>query len=93
MNFEHAGLAKVLEYRKNECKEKSGELRDLCKEKEVISSEPKPTTRPYPDYMRLPEFLYLPLLLTPTNDRTSDDFHRAQIELRRIKMWPDSEAI
>ena len=68
-----------------------------AKENEVISSEQKTTPRPYPDYTRLPEFHYLPLLQTPTNDRTPDDFQpRVQIkrkfEAGKLKCG-DSEAI
>lgn len=70
-----------MEYRKMACKEKVGELCDFCKENDFVSSEAKPTPRPYPDYKRLPEFHYLPISQTPANGRTPDDFQpRAQIK-------------
>ena len=53
-----------IEYRKNACKEKSGELCDFCKENEVISFEPKPTPRPYPEAPRIP----LPSFITDSNE-------------------------
>jgi len=64
------------------CQEKNGELCEYCRATDFVSPSPAtPTSRPCPNYSKLPDFHYLPSTKTPTSGRKPDDYQpRAQIK-------------
>ena len=68
-----------LEYQKGACEISSGKLCDFCKSSEKCCSQTERIPRPFADYQS-PGLHYLPVHMTPTVNRTIDDYlPRAQL--------------
>ena len=69
-----------LEYQKGACEISSGKVRDLQVEK--CCSQTERIQRPFPDYQR-PGLHYIPVHMTPTDNRTTADDYLPQAQLRK----------
>ena len=70
-----------LEYQKGACEISSSKLCDFCKSSEKCCSQTERIPRPFPDYQS-PGLHYLPVHMTPTVNRTIDDY-LPQAQLRK----------